>query len=94
MSNLQRLRDNIAAIECALKGENNLDVLNKYTGFGGLGFVLNPIEDKTKWNKTDAVCYDDTRHCSVIIGATTAQGSTDRCSTPPQAWACLPTTVS
>lgn len=60
MSNLQRLRDNIAAIECALKGENNLNVLNKYTGFGGLGFILNPIEDKTKWNKTDAVCYDDT----------------------------------
>ena len=60
MSNLQRLRDNIAAIECALKGENNLDVLNKYTGFGGLGFILNPIEDQSKWNKTDAVCYEDT----------------------------------
>ena len=60
MSKLSRLRDNIAAIECALKGENNLDVLNKYTGFGGLGFILNPIEDKSKWNKTDAVCYDDT----------------------------------
>ena len=60
MSNLQRLRDNIAAIECALKGENNVEVLNKYTGFGGLGFILNPIEDKTKWNKTDAVCYEDT----------------------------------
>ena len=60
MSNLQRLRDNIAAIECALKGENNAEVLNKYTGFGGLGFILNPIEDKTKWNKTDAACYDDT----------------------------------
>ena len=60
MSNLSRLRDNIAAIECALKGENNAEVLNKYTGFGGLGFILNPIEDKTKWNKTDAACYEDT----------------------------------
>ena len=41
MSNLQRLRDNIAAIECALKGEGEKSVLDKYTGFGGLGFILN-----------------------------------------------------
>lgn len=34
MSKLQRLRDNIAAIECALKGENNQEILAKYTGFG------------------------------------------------------------
>ena len=60
MSNLQRLRDNIAAIEYALTGKGNAQVLNKYSGFGGLGFILNPIEDKTKWNKTDAVCYEDT----------------------------------
>ena len=51
MSNLQRLRDNIAAIEYALTGKGDAQVLNKYTGFGGLGFILNPIEDKTKWNK-------------------------------------------
>ena len=60
MSNLQRLRDNIAAIECALTGKGDTQVLNKYTGFGGLGFVLNPIDDKSKWNKTDAACYEDT----------------------------------
>ena len=60
MSNLQRLRDNIAAIECALTGKGDAQVMNKYTGFGGLGFVLNPVEDKSKWNKTDAVCYQDT----------------------------------
>ena len=60
MSNLQRLRDNIAAIECALTGKGDAEVLNKYTGFGGLGFVLNPIDNKEAWNKTDAVCYDDT----------------------------------
>ena len=60
MSNLQRLRDNISAIECALKGENNLDVMNKYTGFGGLGLVLNPIDNKGAWNKTDMTCYEDT----------------------------------
>ena len=60
MSKLQRLRDNIAAIEYALTGKGDAEVLNKYTGFGGLGFILNPIEDKTKWNKTDAACYEDT----------------------------------
>ena len=60
MSNLSRLRDNIAAIEYALTGKGEREVLNKYTGFGGLGFVLNPIDDKSKWNKTDMVCYEDT----------------------------------
>ena len=60
MSNLQRLRDNIEAIECALTGKGDAQVLNKYTGFGGLGFVLNDIEKPEKWNKTDAVCYKDT----------------------------------
>lgn len=60
MSKLQRLRDNIAAIECALKGENNAEVLGKYTGFGGLGFILNPRGDKSKWSKSDQQYYDDT----------------------------------
>ena len=60
MSKLQRLRDNIAAIKCALKGENNSEVLGKYTGFGGLGFILNPRGDKSKWSKSDQQYYDDT----------------------------------
>ncbi len=60
MSKLQRLRDNIAAIECALKGENNAEVLSKYSGFGGLGFVLNPRGGKDKWPKSDQQYYDDT----------------------------------
>lgn len=60
MSKLQRLRDNIAAIECALKGENNSEVLGKYSGFGGLGFILNPRGDKSKWPKSDQQYYDDT----------------------------------
>ena len=60
MSNLSRLRDNIAAIEYALTGKGDAEVLNKYTGFGGLGFILNPIDNKAAWNKTDAVCYEDT----------------------------------
>ena len=49
MSKLQRLRDNIAAIEYALTGKGDAEVLNKYTGFGGLGFILNPRGDKSKW---------------------------------------------
>ena len=60
MSKLQRLRDNIAAIECALKGENNSEVLSKYTGFGGLGFILNSISHKEAWSKSDLQYYDDT----------------------------------
>ena len=60
MSKLQRLRDNIAAIECALKGENNSEVLGKYTGFGGLNFILNGT-NKSKWTtKSDIQYYDDT----------------------------------
>ncbi len=60
MSKLQRLRDNIAAIECALKGENNAEVLGKYTGFGGLGFILNDISHKEAWSKSDLPFYEDT----------------------------------
>ena len=60
MSNLSRLRDNIAAIEYALTGKGEREVMNKYTGFGGLGFVLNPIDNKAAWNKTDMTCYEDT----------------------------------
>lgn len=59
MSKLQRLRDNIAAIECALKGGNDPEVLAKYTGFGGLAFVLNS-SDIDEWSKSDMDCYHDT----------------------------------
>ena len=61
MSKLSRLRDNIAAIEHALNSCSEYDpaILNKYTGFGGLGFVLNPL-DKSKWTKSDMDCYEDT----------------------------------
>lgn len=59
MSKLQRLRDNIAAIEEALKGGNNQEVLAKYSGFGGLGFILNGIL-KSGWNKSDFQYYEDT----------------------------------
>lgn len=59
MSKLQRLRDNIAAIECALKGENNQTVLHKYSGFGGMAFILNP-KDEACWSKSDLPYREDT----------------------------------
>ena len=43
MSKLSRLRDNIAALQEAFEpknGEYDYEVLEKYSGFGGLGFVL------------------------------------------------------
>ena len=59
MSKLQRLRDNIAAIECALTGKGDAEVLAKYTGFGGMNFMLNPTGDKSAWSKSDQPYYDD-----------------------------------
>lgn len=59
MSKLQRLRDNIAAIECALTGKGDAEVLGKYSGFGGMNFMLNPTGDKSAWTKSDQPYYDD-----------------------------------
>ena len=68
MSKLQRLRDNIAAISHALTStsEYNHDILNKYTGFGGLGFVLNPL-DRKAWTKSDMDCFEDTVRLHEIL---------------------------
>ena len=61
MSKLSRLRDNIEALEHAFTSTSpyNTEILHKYTGFGGLGFVLNPL-DPTQWKKSDLDCYADT----------------------------------
>ena len=59
MSKLQRLRDNIEAIECALTGREDREVLAKYSGFGGMNFVLNP-KDKSLWQKSDIMYWQDT----------------------------------
>ena len=61
MSKLQRLRDNIAALSHALSETTQYDALTlaKYTGFGGLGFVLNPL-DTAAWAKSDLDCFCDT----------------------------------
>lgn len=59
MSNLSRLRNNIEALEYALTGNGEREVMNKYTGFGGMTFVLNPLEPKA-WSKSDMMYYQDT----------------------------------
>lgn len=60
MSKLQRLRDNIAALSHALTNSDyNIEILSKFTGFGGLGFVLNPL-DTGAWAKSDLDCFVDT----------------------------------
>ena len=61
MSKLTRLRDNIEALKNAFgnKGEYDLEILGKYSGFGGLGFVLNPL-DTAEWAKSDMDCFVDT----------------------------------
>ena len=68
MSKLQRLRDNIAAIKEALMGGDDKNVLSKYTGFGGLTFVLNPL-DRKAWTKTDMECYEDTVRLHEVLSA-------------------------
>ena len=58
MSKLQRLRDNIEAIWHALSATKyDAETLSKYTGFGGLTFVLNPLE-KSAWSKSDLQYYE------------------------------------
>jgi len=61
MSKLQRLRDNIEALQHAMTSTSEYDreILSKYTGFGGMTFVLNPLEP-TAWSKSDMVYYQDT----------------------------------
>ena len=60
MSKLQRLRDNIEAIRHALTSSRyDADIMNKYSGFGGMTFLLNTLERKS-WSKTDKQYYEDT----------------------------------
>ena len=68
MSKLSRLRDNIAALAHALEKRETYDksVLDKYTGFGGLGFVLNPL-DTGVWAKSDLDCFVDTMKLQQVL---------------------------
>ena len=64
MSKLSRLRDNIAALKhvfAVYDGQcTNLDynTLSKYTGFGGMTFILNPLD--STWSNSDQVYEKDT----------------------------------
>ncbi len=58
----QKFEDNIKAIELAiqLKNENRIarkdeekEILRKYSGFGGLKCVLNPIDKEDSWSASD-----------------------------------------
>ena len=64
----QKLQDNIEAIRIALVVEkenrnataDELVALRKFSGFGGLKFVLNPIDDVSTWKKGDIPFFADT----------------------------------
>ncbi len=75
----QKLQDNIAAIRLILENSNNPSwkpskeeqkVLRKYSGFGGLKFVLNDAEsqaDEEKWKKSEKPYFEATRELHQLI---------------------------
>lgn len=65
MSKLTRLRDNIAALKYALTGDGDKDVLHRYTGFGGMTFLLNPLD--RPWSKSDQIYVDDTVELHALL---------------------------
>lgn len=68
MSISQRLKDNIAAIKYALTGEGNKNVLDKYTGFGGINAILYATHtDKCEWPKTMLPYWDDIRELAQLL---------------------------
>jgi N12 class adenine-specific DNA methylase len=58
---LEKFEDNLRALEIAFKIsdenrtplEEEKKIIEKYSGWGGLKIVLNPIEDTDSWTKTD-----------------------------------------
>ena len=64
----QKLNDNIEAIRIALQLEREnrqatleeLTALRKYSGFGGLKFILNPRNLPGEWKSGDKPFYEDT----------------------------------
>ncbi|MBQ7471074.1 MAG: N-6 DNA methylase, partial [Prevotella sp.] len=68
----QKLDDNLKAIELAFRlerehrsaTESEREVLSRYSGFGGLKFILNPCDseaDRDKWVKSDRPYFGKTR---------------------------------
>lgn len=66
MSKLQRLRDNITAVEYLLTKQGDCQSLLQYTGFGGMSFILN-LDDKSTWNESDLQYYDETMRLKRVI---------------------------
>lgn len=73
----KKLQDNIEAIKMAFGAERKggisdteREVLKKYSGFGGLKFILNPASseaDKQSWKQTDQTYFDLTRELYSVI---------------------------
>ena len=73
----QKLQDNIEAIKVAFAAERGDELsetdkekLRRYSGFGGLKFVLNPAasdEDRKYWKKSDQPYFDQTKELYSVI---------------------------
>ncbi|TWR26821.1 DNA methylase [Mucilaginibacter achroorhodeus] len=70
---LQTLRDNIAAIRIALAyrpgdqlGAENMAMLRKYAGFGGLKAILFPAGERTEWQRLNASKADLQLYPSIV----------------------------
>lgn len=73
----KKLQDNIEAIKVAFDAEQKggisdteREVLKKYSGFGGLKFILNPASseaDKQSWKQADQTYFDLTRELYNVI---------------------------
>ncbi len=74
----KQLKENIDAIRCALRlsadhrapSEEESAVLHKYSGFGGLKFILNDCldpDDVSKWSKSDSKYFEPTRELFRLI---------------------------
>ena len=74
----QKLQDNIAAIRTVFQVEKEgraatdaeREVLKRYSGFGGLKFVLKPTgsdADKQYWNQSELTYFDQTKELFDII---------------------------
>ena len=76
----QKLQDNIEAIKVAFAAERGVELseadwekLRRYSGFGGLKFILNPAvtdEDRKYWKKSDQTYFDQTKELYSVIRET------------------------
>ena len=74
----EKLKDNISAIRTAFEiersgreaTEKEKATLRKYSGFGGLKFILNPCgeeDDVAKWSRTDRPLFNATRELYALL---------------------------